>query len=295
MKKNILFVSAFLTLITGCSSIPLLPEPYEIRYFKSEAIGKCPRMKLGISHLSSSSLIVDSLFDDWQFDESYLDISLQVIAKDDRDGYLIKKLKRSTWEYIQSSPYNRKEIYFYQVPLATLEKCTISEEAYKEKECKKRIAQKAAAKKAAEKKAKEEAEKKRKIEQQATEKNNEVMKKYGKPYCNPFKVKTDGYNSPYLVGGLFSEKKRNCLFEKKFRISQVTPYGMLVYEIGIACERSYCYDKEYGPYFVIPNEEDKELVDGDYIGGLFEYIGTHSYETILRAPKTVLKFKHISK
>lgn len=57
----------------------------------------------------------------------------------------------------------------------------------------------------------------------------------------------------------------------------------------------YCYDKEKGPYFVIPNEEDKELVDGDNIGGLFEYIGTQSYETILRAPKTVLKFKHISK
>lgn len=287
MKKNILFVSAFLTLITGCSSIHLLPEPYEIRYFKSEAIGKCPGIMRGISHLSSSNLIIDGFFD-WQFNDSDLDRPFQVIAKDDYDGFLTVKRNRE----------NREKIYFYQVPLTALEKCTISEEAYKEKKRKQKAAQKAAAKKAAEKKAKEEkekAEKKRKIEQQAAEKNNEVIKKYGKPYCNPFKVKTDGYNSPYLVGGLFSEKKRNCLFEKKFRISQVTPYGMLVYEIGIACERSYCYDKEYGPYFVIPNEEDKELVDGDNIGGLFEYIGTHSYETILRAPKTVLKFKHISK
>lgn len=307
MKKNILFVSAFLTLITGCSSIHLLPEPHEIRYFKSEAIGKCPRMKLGISHLSSSSLIVDSLFVDWQFDESYLDIPLQVIAKDDRDGYLIKKLKRS-WEYIQSS---RDEIDFYQVPLTALEKCTISEEAYKEKKRKQKAAQKAAAKKAAEKKAKEEkekAEKKRKIEQQAAEKNNEVIKKYGKPYCNPFKVRTeDDTHTPYILGasnmagGTFAGRKKNCLFTEVFRISQVTPYGMLVYNSERVCERGdlfmppYCYDKEKGPYFVIPNEEDKELVDGDNIGGLFEYIGTQSYETILRAPKTVLKFKHISK
>lgn len=300
MKKNILFVSAFLILITGCSSIPLLPEPYEIRYFKSEAIGKCPGIMRGISHLSSSNLIIDGFFD-WQFNDSDLDRPFQVIAKNDYDGFLTVKRNRE----------NRENIYFYQVPLTALEKCTISEEAYKEKKRKQKAAQKAAAKKAAEKKAKEEkekAEKKRKIEQQAAEKNNEVMKKYGKPYCNPFKVRTeDDTHTPYILGasnmagGTFAGRKKNCLFTEVFRISQVTPYGMLVYNSERVCERGdlfmppYCYDKEKGPYFVIPNEEDKELVDGDYIGGLFEYIGTHSYETILRAPKTVLKFKHISK
>lgn len=129
-------------------------------------------MKLGISHLSSSSLIVDSLFVDWQFDESYLDIPLQVIAKDDRDGYLIKKLKRS-WEYIQSS---RDEIDFYQVPLTALEKCTISEEAYKEKKRKQKAAQKAAAKKAAEKKLRKKRKKLKKNEKLNSKQLKKIMK-----------------------------------------------------------------------------------------------------------------------
>lgn len=103
-----------------------------------------------------------------------------------------------------------------------------------------------------------------------------------------------------MVGGTFAGKKRNCLFEETFLISQVTPYGMLVYGRETVCEgynifNQYCYDKKDGPYFVIPNESDKELVDGDYISGLFEYIGNYSYETIVGAPKTVLKFKHVSK
>ncbi|MGN1079201.1 MAG: hypothetical protein ACI4TE_03415, partial [Alphaproteobacteria bacterium] len=126
-----------------------------------------------------------------------------------------------------------------------------------------------------------------------------VMKKYGKPYCNPFEAINRGDGEYIIAGGSYSGRKRNCLFEEFFHISQATPYGMLVYGSERVCERGdlfmppYCYDKDKGPYFVIPNESDKELIDGDGINGLFEYIGTYSYETILRAPKTVLKFKHV--
>ncbi len=91
-----------------------------------------------------------------------------------------------------------------------------------------------------------------------------------------------------------TERKKDCLFEETFHISQATSNGMLVYTKGRTCEYGYCYDKTTGgPYFVTGNANDREKVDGDKISGLFEYIGTFSYEAIFGAPRTVLKLKHV--
>lgn len=154
-----------------------------------------------------------------------------------------------------------------------------------------------AIRKAAEKKAKEQAEKKQKAEQEASDKNNEVIRKYGKPYCDPFKSEKKDDNDYVITGGSSSRREKNCLFKDTFHISQVTPYGMLVHYKRNVCEggfyHTYCHYEKDGPYFIIPNEKDAELVDGDSVSGLFEYVGPHTYEAIFGAPRTVLKFKHI--
>ena len=155
-------------------------------------------------------------------------------------------------------------------------------------------------KKAAEKKAKEKAKKKsenkQKAEKEATVKNNYVIKKYGKPYCEPFKAIEDSDSLDYhVIGGRYVEREKGCLFEKKFHIQQVLSDGMLVYNRIWINDWPYGhYEKNAGgPYFLVTNQNDKELVDGDSISGLFEYIGTYTYTAVTGAPKTVLKYKHV--
>lgn len=320
MKKHLLFV--FLILVSGCSStIPLLPEPYEIRYFKNDITNRnCSKIRFGTCYMRYS-FSIKQLFDEERVDriggiypviKENLNRPLQVVAKDNDSTYLVAKQNRSSWE----------SIYFFQIPIHILEQCTVSEEEYKKVKKEKALAAKVAAKKAAEKKAKIESEKKREAEQKVAEKNNDVMKKYGKPFCEPFKAESinlplgvekidwgetkgnigakgyeDGFvNGYYVSGAKYVEKKRDCLFRATFHIDQVTPVGVLVYDRQEVCEEyyhRYCYDENKGPYFVVPNENDKDLVDGDSISGLFEYVGPYTYQSVLGAPKTVLRFKHI--
>ena len=149
-----------------------------------------------------------------------------------------------------------------------------------------------------------------------------VMKKYGKPFCEPFKAESinlplgvekidwgetkgnigakgyeDGFvNGYYVSGAKYVEKKRDCLFRATFYIDQVVPDGVLVYDRQEVCEgyyRRYCRNENKGPYFITLNKKDTDLVDGDNIRGLFEYVGPYTYQSVLGAPKTVLRFKHI--
>ena len=47
-----------------------------------------------------------------------------------------------------------------------------------------------------------------------------------------------------------------------------------------------------GPFFVISHKKDIDMTDGESVSGLFEYVGTYSYES-LAGTKKVLKLKHI--
>ena len=319
MKKRLLPILTILNLVSGC--IQSLPEPYEIRYFKNDITNRnCSKIRLGTCYMRYS-FGIEQLFDEELVDQTggiypvikeNLNRPLQVVAKDSNSTYLVAKRNRPDWE----------SIYFYQIPIHILEQCTVSEEEYKKVKKEKALAAKIAAKKAAEKKAKIESEKKREAEQKASEKNNNVMKNYGKPFCEPFKAESinlplgvekidwgetkgnigaegyeDGFvNGYYVSGAKYVEKKRDCLFRATFHVDQVTPDGVLVYDRQEICEgyyRRYCHDENKGPYFVVPNEKDTDLVDGDSISGLFEYVGPYTYQSVLGAPKTVLKFKHM--
>ena len=177
MKKRLWFISVFLTSVTACSSVPLLPQPYEVRYFTaggafdswdSERINKnfekkCPDTQLvEVSNISEKSLSLS-----WNMLGVYLPGSFliekytpyQVIATEGNSKYLISRTDKFWSNYV------------IRIPIDTLKKCSITEEAYKKEKAekdRKRLAAKAAAKKKAElekadcKAAKEKAENRKK-------------------------------------------------------------------------------------------------------------------------------------
>ena len=89
------------------------------------------------------------------------------------------------------------------------------------------------------------------------------------------------------MGGSYVEKKKNCFFKARFKIiqAQATSDGMLV--SGIL--KIFGADETV---FVIKHKNDYDQVDGDFISGLFEYMGNYSYESAF-GTTTVLKFKHV--
>ena len=318
--KRLIFCFSFLMLVTGCSSASLLSEPYEVRYFntkislsyqrykedKQKQNLNCPDIKLvpkADIFLSGFARFLipnqSALYDDY-YNHTIIKNKPYYIISEWNDNIILT----------DNAHLFELQKYVIQIPKASIEKCTMNIEKYIKIRNEKTIAEKNSKKESSRKKAKKEALKKHKAEQEANKKNDYVIKKYGKPYCEPFKIiEEEGQIYDYteqkfviekkyeIKGGAFSGKQKNCLFEKSFYINQATSNGLLVYDKQNVCIGYYpyehCYDKNEGPYFIITNENDREMVDGDNINGLFEYIGTYSYTAISGATRTVMKFKHI--
>lgn len=283
MKKIIL--PALLALTTGCSSYTLLPEPYETRYFS--VTNMLPNKTFDPSFDKKCKDIEQSTVW-WWTEKSWLVGSL---------GYAIEFNKEDKYNVVAKSEDNKKRFlegkYRLTMPLSTMNKCTIDEKTYKkQKEAEKIAAQKKAAAIAEQKRKAKEAEaakaaaEKRAAEKEAARKNNAVLTKYGKPLCNPYEAgDSDEGNMLYYN---VTEKKKNCLFMKKFKVSQTVSDGFLAYTTTIIGWS----ETTQGPYFIVKNKNDADVVDDEEILGLFEYIGTYSYDSVM-GPKKVLKFKHV--
>lgn len=281
MKKIIL--SALLALTTGCSSYTLLPEPYETRYF------------------SVTNMLPNKTFDP-SFDKKCKDIERSTVWWQTEKSILVGSLgdeavfnKDDKYNVVAKSEDNKKRFldgkYYLTMPLSTMNKCTIDEKTYKkQKEAEKIAAQKKAAAIAEQKRKAKEAEaakaaaEKRAAEKEAARKNNEILAKYGKPLCNPYKAGES--DSAKIVFDVL-EKKKNCLFMKGFKVSQTVSDGFLAY-----AAYGWRDTLAQGPYFIVKNKNDADVVDDEEILGLFEYIGTYSYDSMM-GPKKVLKFKHV--
>lgn len=279
MKKIIL--SALLALTTGCSSYTLLPEPYETRYF------------------SVTNMLPNKTFDS-SFDKKCKDIERSAVWWWTEKSLLVGPLgyepefnKEDKYNVVAKSKDNKKRFlegkYRLTMPLSTMNKCTIDEKTYKkQKESEKIAAQKKAAAIAEQKRKAKEAEaakaaaEKRAAEKEAARKNNAVLTKYGKPLCDPYKAGDSDIGKLYYD---VTEKKKNCLFIKSFKISQTVSDGFLAYT-------NNGWRGQEGPYFIVKNKDDDDVVDDEEILGLFEYIGTYSYDSVM-GPKKVLKFKHV--
>ena len=280
MKKIIL--SALLALTTGCSSYTLLPEPYETRYF------------------SVTNMLPNKTFDP-SFDKKCKDIERSTVWWQTEKSILVGSLgdeavfnKDDKYNVVAKSEDNKKRFldgkYYLTMPLSTINKCTIDEKTYKkQKEAEKIAAQKKAAAIAEQKHKAKEAEaakaaaEKRAAEKEAARKNNKILTKYGKPLCEPYEA-GDSDEAKMLFYDV-TEKKKNCLFIKNFKISQTVSEGFLAYTTNGWRGRE-------GPYFIVKNKDDNDVVDDEEILGLFEYIGTYSYDSMM-GPKKVLKFKHV--
>ena len=280
MKIQKFAIPVILTLVTGCSFIPRMTEPYETRYFTKSNVQSLNSGYLesnedfnkqckGVRFFSSLGETEKNIIVMLGPNLSEIDTKTpyHIVAKKGDDRYLVSDSGR----------------YLVRLPATTLEKCTVTEDVYKsnaEKESKKAIDKKEAVKKEA---AEKERKAKQEIEKTVAELNDGVIKKYGKPFCIPFTSKNIIPN-PVEIGGGFNpqeRKKKDCLFIGNFSIRQVTEDGMLVTSNG------------EDTYFVIKNKDDADKIDGDVIrDGLFEYVGNSSYES-LRGTKTVLKFKHV--
>lgn len=280
MKKIIL--PALLALTTGCSSYALLPEPYETRYF------------------SVTNMLPNKTFDP-SFDKKCKDIEQSTVWWWTEKSLLVGSLgdgaifnKDDKYNVVAKSEDNKKRFiegkYRLTMPLSTMNKCTIDEKTYKkQKEAEKIAAQKKAAAIAEQKRKAKEAEaakaaaEKRAAEKEAARKNNEILAKYGKPLCDLYEGNVrDLWKEDYDV----TEKKKNCLFMKSFKVSQTVSDGFLAYATTV------WGNNQQGPYFIVKNKNDADVVDDEEITGLFEYIGTYSYDSMM-GPKKVLKFKHV--
>ena len=279
MKKIIL--PALLALTTGCSSYALLPKPYETRYF------------------SVTNMLPNKTFDS-SFDKKCKDVERSVVWWRTEKSILVGSLgdgavfnKDDKYNVVAKSEDNKKRFldgkYYLTMPLSTINKCTIDEKTYKkQKEAEKIAAQKKAAviaeqkRKAKEAEAAKAAAEKRAAEKEAARKNNKILTKYGKPLCEPYEA---GDRDEAALFYDVTEKKKNCLFVKNFRVSQTVSDGFLAYI------NNGWRDQE-GPYFIVKNKDDNDVVDDEEILGLFEYIGTYSYDSVM-GPKKVLKFKHV--
>lgn len=283
MKKIIL--PALLALITGCSSYTLLPEPYETRYFSVEKRKLFGPQDVDIDFNKKCGLVRDAY--NWYESEKNVLISegsdfSEKINKYDKYN-VVAKSKDSKKIYLKN------DIAGMIIPVQKMKKCTINEQTYK---AEKIAAQKKAAAIAEQKRKAKEAEaakaaaEKRAAEKEAARKNNAVLTKYGKPLCNPYEAgDSDEGNILYYN---VTEKKKNCLFMKKFKVSQTVSDGFLAYTTTIIGWS----ETTQGPYFIVKNKDDNDVVDDEEILGLFEYIGTYSYDSVM-GPKKVLKFKHV--
>ncbi len=280
MKKIIL--PALLVLTTGCSSYTSLPEPYETRYFS--VTNMLPNNTFDSNFDKKCKDVVESAIW-WWTEKSVLVTPWVGVAKFNKDD---------KYNVIAKSKDNKKRVLRGEVdrltmPLSTMNKCTIDEKTYKkQKEAEKIAAQKKAAAIAEQKRKAKEAEaakaaaEKRAAEKEAAGKNNKILTKYGKPLCDPYKAGDSDIGKLYYD---VTEKKKNCLFIKNFKISQTVSEGFLAYTTN-------GWRGQEGPYFIVKNKDDNDVVDDEEILGLFEYIGTYSYDSVM-GPKKVLKFKHV--
>lgn len=243
--------------------IPLLAKPHETRYLQSET---CDTLR--------NPTITDKTL-------TYTDINYGIYCETDKPYRLIAI--SDGYSYLSNSEYGVVKLQSALLNSQTVTEETLKKEAAKEK-----------ARKKAEKKREEQeaAEEKLKNEQEAARLNKEAMKKYGKPYCIPYTAdNVDG------EGGLFAGKKKNCLFKMGFKILQVTPDGMLAEPNPLFTDVMALMGlggvKMDSTYFIVKHKDDADKVDGDQTGGLFEYIGTYSYES-LGGIRTVSKLKHLA-
>lgn len=182
--------------------------------------------------------------------------------------------------------YLKNDIAGMIIPVQKMKKCTINEQTYKAEkiaEQKKAAAIAEQKRKAKEAEAAKAAAEKRAAEKEAARKNNKILTKYGKPLCEPYEA-GDSDEAKMLFYDV-TEKKKNCLFIKNFKISQTVSEGFLAYTTN-------GFRGQEGPYFIVKNKDDNDIVDDEEILGLFEYIGTYSYDSMM-GPKKVLKFKHV--
>ena len=282
MKKIIL--PALLALTTGCSSYTLLPEPYETRYFSVEKRKLFNPQDVDIDFNNKCGLVHYAI--NWYESEKNVLIS--------EGGDFSEKINKYDKYNVVAKSKDSKKIYLKNdivgmiIPVQKMKKCTINEQTYK---AEKIAAQKKAAAIAEQKRKAKEAEaakaaaEKRAMEKEAARKNNAVLVKYGKPLCEPYKAGDSDEDK--MVFYDVTEKKKNCLFIKNFKISQTVSDGFLAYTTY-----GYWSAQQQGPYFIVKNKDDADVVDDEEITGLFEYIGTYSYDSVM-GPKKVLKFKHV--
>lgn len=286
MKKIIL--SALLALTTGCTLNPILSAPYEVRYFKIDSENReqfekiCPSAGIITSGVSDffGNLKIDLLYS-------------RTFAYADKDTpyYIFAKSKDKTYSYLsKTDPASRYADLRNPIEIRTkdLSTCTFTEKAYKALKQKEKDKANKAAKIATQKEAAQAAEKKRASEKEAARKNNAFLAKYGKPLCNPYGL-WDTDDSWKMETYDVTEKKKNCLFMKSFKVSQTVSDGFLAYTTVLIDSFS---KNTQGPYFIVKNKDDNDVVDDEEILGLFEYIGTYSYDSVM-GPKKVLKFKHV--
>lgn len=290
MKKIIL--PALLALTTGCTLNPILSAPYEVRYFKADSYKDHEQFK----KICSSAGIVTSgaynFYGDLEIDflstkAWYYKMPIDGVVSINKDTpyYIFAKSKDKTYSYLsKTEPASRYADIRNPVEIRTkdLSTCTFTEKAYKALKQKEKDKANKAAKIAAQKEAAKAAAEKRAAEKEAARKNNKILTKYGKPLCNPYEA---GDRDEAALFYDVTEKKKNCLFVKNFRVSQTVSDGFLAYI------NNGWRDQE-GPYFIVKNKDDDDVVDDEEILGLFEYIGTYSYDSVM-GPKKVLKFKHV--
>lgn len=279
MKKIIL--PALLALITGCSSYTLLPEPYETRYFSVEKRKLFGPQDVDIDFNKKCGLV--------RYAYNWYESEKNVLISEGSD--FSEKINKYDKYNVVAKSKDSKKIYLKNdiagmiIPVQKMKKCTINEQTYK---AEKIAAQKKAAAIAEQKRKAKEAEaakaaaEKRAAEKEAARKNNAVLTKYGKPLCDPYKAGDSDIGKLYYD---VTEKKKNCLFIKSFKISQTVSDGFLAYT-------NNGWRGQEGPYFIVKNKDDDDVVDDEEITGLFEYIGTYSYDSVM-GPKKVLKFKHV--
>lgn len=290
MKKIIL--SALLALTTGCTLNPILSAPYEVRYFKADSYKDHEQFKkicssAGIITSGVSNFGGDLKIDFLSTQAWYYKMPIDGVVSINKDTpyYIFAKSKDKTYSYLsKTEPASRYADIYNPVEISTkdLSTCTFTEKAYKALKQKEKDKANKAAKIAAQKEAAKDAEKKCALEKEAARKNNAFLAKYGKPLCEPYGA---GDRDEAALFYDVTEKKKNCLFIKNFRVSQTVSDGFLAYI------NNGWRDQE-GPYFIVKNKNDADIVDDEEILGVFEYIGTYSYDSVM-GPKKVLKFKHV--
>ena len=277
MKKVILL--SLLALTTGCTLNPILSAPYEVRYFKADSYKDHEQFKTicssaGIITSGVSNFGGDLKIDFLSTQAWYYKMPIDGVVSINKDTpyYIFAKSKDKTYSYLsKTEPASRYADIYNPVEIRTedLSTCTFTEKAYK----------------VLKQKEKDKANKAAKIAEQkeAARKNNKILTKYGKPLCEPYEA-GDSDEAKMLFYDV-TEKKKNCLFIKNFKISQTVSEGFLAYTTN-------GFRGQEGPYFIVKNKDDNDIVDDEEILGLFEYIGTYSYDSVM-GPKKVLKFKHV--